>query len=797
MDFDLSQIMDAVDIAFFVIDNDHCIIDCNKAYEDLTGLPKQDMLGTNKQWIPFYGSQRNTLADFIVDQASQDDITQYYGDECKGRYRRDHSYNAEIFFPQLGVNGKWIYCTASPLRDQLGNIIGAVETLQDLTVFKQVEEALILSEQKSKTILDQIEDGYYEVDLKGQVTFLNDAFCRILGYSRDELLGLSYKVFADKSYVEKVYQMFNRVYMNKEPLKELYWEIVRKDGSKRHVQFSVSLMLSSTQEPTGFRGIVRDVTEARNAQKELVGYRDHLEELVHERTFELERLNKQLNREIEERKKAEQELLRGKYFSEDIIKSLPCLFYMIKEDGKFVKWNKNLEMATGYSFEELADNMHAQDYFEGEERDLIIARMNEVFAKGRSSAQAHIVAKDGTRTPYFITGVRTEINEVTYQVGVCIDTADLERAEKALQESEEKLSAILSAVTDYMIIIDRDFNIVWANDLSKRVLGTDLINLKCYSVFHGRLKPCSPCIGKKCFTIGGIEEREGQFADSEGNRIDFWSTTSVVTRWEDGRPKQVLELFRDTTEKKALEAESVRVGQLASLGELAAGVAHEINNPINSIINYSQILLDQLDDHTDDFMILNRIRKEGERVTTIVENLLSFARDSKDKLAPTSIEHVIDAALGLMGKQLQNDGITVKLNFMADLPHISANHQQLQQVALNIISNARYALNQKFSGPHQDKILEIKAEKGRIDSREFIRILFQDRGTGIPKEILNKICDPFFSTKPKDEGTGLGLNISHGIIKKHGGKLWFDSVLGDYTKVVVDLPMKIDPEKVR
>ena len=124
----------------------------------------------------------------------------------------------------------------------------------------------------------------------------------------------------------------------------------------------------------------------------------------------------------------------------------------------------------------------------------------------------------------------------------------------------------------------------------------------------------------------------------------------------------------------------------------------------------------------------------------------------------------------------------------SDLPEIIVRSREIQQVFLNIISNARYALNRKFPGSHENKVLEISGEILELEGRKHLRVIFYDRGAGIPADKLDRICDPFYSSKPKNEGTGLGLSISHGIISDHGGKLKIESNDGEYTRVIIDLP---------
>lgn len=239
----------------------------------------------------------------------------------------------------------------------------------------------------------------------------------------------------------------------------------------------------------------------------------------------------------------------------------------------------------------------------------------------------------------------------------------------------------------------------------------------------------------------------------------------------------------------------MRAGHLASLGELAAGVAHEINNPINSIINYAQLLIDIGQEHGEEIDIPSRILKEGERIASIIRALLSFAREPQEERSPCNIQEILFDALSLAHAQMQKDGIAVSIDFPADLPRITVHTKQIQQVFLNILSNARYTLNQKHKESGDAKLLDIKAELIEVEGHRFIRTIFHDRGMGISPDIRDRLCDPFFTTKSIGEGTGLGLSVSHGIISDHRGRLSFESVEAEYTKVIVDLPLdKVEGE---
>ncbi|MBW1941105.1 MAG: PAS domain-containing sensor histidine kinase [Deltaproteobacteria bacterium] len=251
----------------------------------------------------------------------------------------------------------------------------------------------------------------------------------------------------------------------------------------------------------------------------------------------------------------------------------------------------------------------------------------------------------------------------------------------------------------------------------------------------------------------------------------------------------VIAIFHDITEIKKLQAETMRAAHLASIGELAAGVAHEINNPINGIINLAQLLINKSDPKSLEYDIANRIVKEGDCIANIVSGLLSFARKDNRQKNPINLNEILVDTFALTEVQLRKDGINLKVNTLSNFSEIIGNFQQIEQVFLNIIHNARYALNQRFPEAHKNKILQILCEESTLDGRPCVRIIFLDKGIGIPSNIREKVMDPFFSTKPTEKGTGLGLSISHGIISDHGGHLKIDSIKGEFTKVIIELPI--------
>jgi signal transduction histidine kinase len=237
-----------------------------------------------------------------------------------------------------------------------------------------------------------------------------------------------------------------------------------------------------------------------------------------------------------------------------------------------------------------------------------------------------------------------------------------------------------------------------------------------------------------------------------------------------------------------MEAQLQHAQRMEAIGTLAAGVAHEINNPISGIMGYAEILKERYHGQSRDEDIPSKIIKESDRIAKIVTNLLSFAKDWQEESSSARIQDILTNTLGMIKGRMAKDSIKLSVDVSDNLPDIKARSHEIQQVFLNILSNAHYSLNQRFPGSNENKLLEIQGKPIKLENRNYVRTTFHDRGTGVPKNILNKVCDPFFSTKPPGNGTGLGLAISHSIIQNHGGKLLIESVEGEYTKVMVDLP---------
>jgi C4-dicarboxylate-specific signal transduction histidine kinase len=375
------------------------------------------------------------------------------------------------------------------------------------------------------------------------------------------------------------------------------------------------------------------------------------------------------------------------------------------------------------------------------------------------------------------------------------EIAERRRAEESLRKSEQEFKALsvqfetlLDNIPDRITLVSRDLKVLWANRGGAGDPGGktgDHRGKPCYALRHNRATECTGCPAAATFADGRLGT--ARITTSEGRH---WDLRTVPLAGADGQVENVLELATEVTEKVFLQAETERAARLASIGELAAGVAHEINNPINGIINYAQIICNKSPDNGREHDLASRIMREGDRISAVVRGLLSFARETKSERRPVRMEEILAETFTLTQSQLAREGIRLAVAIPPDLPRVVASPRQIQQVFLNLVSNARYALNQKYPEHHEDKILEISGERIVDGGEVFVRTVFRDNGTGIAAGHLDRVMKPFFSTKPSGKGTGLGLSISHAIVSEHGGRMRIESLEGAYTRVVVELPAR-------
>lgn len=610
-------------------------------------------------------------------QVHKDLIGDHKGEYCYSAYeKRDQICEGcplDLAFKQGGIhrdersvsdNGKVLHVeiTASPIRDASGKIVAGIEVVRDISHHKWAEELIRMSKQDWIDTFDTIDDIITVHDNNFNIIKTNKAAESAFGISVKEIVkSKCFSVFHGKDKPPDDCPSCTCIDKGK-PITNEYYE----PHLKKYLEIKAIPRLDPYNKPLGIIHIVRDITNRKKMENELLNHRNHLTELVEEKTADLTSAINLLNNEIASRKHAEDSLRLSEKKYRDLYNNAPDMYHTLNKDKIIIDCNETEAKMLGYRKEEIIgrpvtdflteeSRLLTEQYFSELKKDTVLKNMKRTFVK-----------KDGTTFP-----------------------------------------AIINEYADF---------------------------------------------------------------DENGQII---TTRSIA---------------RDVTDLQRAEAEALRAAHLASLGELAAGVAHEINNPINGIINYAELISKKSAIESKEHDISERIIMESERIASIVGGLLAFARDNRDEKKPVDIHEILSDALALTKAQLRIDGIHINNNVTNGLPLLLAQPQQIEQVFLNILSNARFALNQQYPGEHPNKVLDINGTKITINDRPYVRIIFRDHGTGIPREIKDQIMNPFFSTKPAKMGTGLGLSISHGIINNHGGNILIESVPGKFTEVIIEIP---------
>jgi signal transduction histidine kinase len=406
-------------------------------------------------------------------------------------------------------------------------------------------------------------------------------------------------------------------------------------------------------------------------------------------------------------------------------------------------------------------------------RDIPVLFLSASMGAVEERMDAYRCGADGfIRKPY-------DGRELAAQVRATLDLSghnELRLLRQALNEERARIEAsrqnffnLVESSPDGFLILSREGGLTFANRIAEEVfciasrVPEDLVNDVLVN-------------GRKAFETT-IQKGEGSLTVE---------VRVVPTLWE-GEPVHLV-CLRDITERKTMELQLRQQQRLEAIGTLAGGVAHEINNPINGIMNYAQLILDGMPEHSPLGVYAEGIIQETERVAGIVRNLLAFARRDREPRGMVSVEHTLHDALSLIRTVIRHDQITLTVSLAEGLPMVRGRAQQLQQVFVNLLTNARDALNERFPGHDPDKQILVDASCEDRSCEPWVCVSVTDRGCGMSRQVLARILDPFFTTKPLGVGTGLGLSISHGIVQEHGGALKVTSEQGKGSCFRVELP---------
>ena len=420
-------------------------------------------------------------------------------------------------------NVKW-FSFLSTLAIKDGELVGQTGVAQNITERRWADEQLRLSEEKYRTILEGMEEGYAEVDLRGTYVFVNDAFCRITGRSRDEVLDTNYKEIFDRKHQKLLYDAYHKVYLTGEAIQDLAYEVTRKDGAKRLVEESVKLRTDAAGNPIGFTGIRRDCTDRKQAENAL--------------------------RESEEKYRT-------------ILESITDSYYEIDLSGNLTFFNSALVRLLGYSPEELM-GMNNRDYADPEHAKRGFQALQEMYATGAEVTELdwELIRKDGTRR--YVEASATLRHDAAGTIigfrGVARDVTERKQAEDALRESEERYRDLVENAQDIIYTHDLKGNYISSNKAGEEITGYSLeeslkLNLQ-QTIAPEYLEKAREMLARK---LAGedITAYELELIAKDGHRVPIEVNTRLVM--QDGIPVGINGIARDITQRKAAEAELRRL----------------------------------------------------------------------------------------------------------------------------------------------------------------------------------------------------------------------------------------------
>ncbi len=389
------------------------------------------------------------------------------------------------------------------------------------------------------------------------------------------------------------------------------------------------------------------------------------------------------------------------------------------------------------------------------------------------------------------------INGETLLYSIIHDVSARVASQRALSESETRFRELVEAAPE-AIFIEAGHKFVFVNQAAIQLFGAQtaeqLIGMPVMSRFHPNYhENISERIAQLRSGIKSVPPNEEVYLRLDGTPVPV-DVSAISIRYNNEDSAVVF--CRDITERKRvetirmeMEASQRQQQKLEAIGTLAGGVAHEINNPLSGIMNYAELIREDIGENSPASAYAQSIVDETERIAVIVKNLLQFSRQEKQTHSYASIYDIINQTVSLINTIIKKDQILLDIDIEEGLPRIKCRSQQIQQVLMNLLTNARDALNEKYQDFSENKIIRVRCSGFESEGRRWLRLSVEDTGLGIPKIIRERIFEPFFSTKPKERGTGLGLSISFGIVQDHHGRIEVESEAGSYTRFILILPV--------
>jgi PAS domain S-box-containing protein len=672
--------------------------------------------------------------------------------------------------------------SAQDLMDAISNALNTAPqapslSLDGMEVLNQYSERLVSKlEEKNieltaavnqlglqTTALETAADAILITDRQGTILWVNPAFTTMTGYSSEEAVGQTPRILKSGKHDSEFYRQF--------------WHTIKvghlwrgeftnrsKDGSIRYDEHTVSPVIGPDGEVTHYVGVMHDVTERKHAEEELRDTHAQLRQLLDHS---------------------------------------PAVMYALKVEGETITphlVSENINRLLGFAAEETLSFEWWLGRLHPEDRDRALAGLDETFREDVSRTEYRVQHKDGTFR--WIEDnrrlIRDERGQPSELVGVWTDNTERRRAQDELRESERRFSDMLGNLQLVAATLDCDARITYCNDYLLRLTGwdrEDVLGKSWFEVFvPAEARPELKALHASLIAdLPDSWHHENEIVTRAGERrLISWNNT--VLRSASGEVIGTASIGEDITDRKSLEKQLLRTQRMESLGTLAGGIAHDLNNLFMPILMGAS-LIRRVETSEATRKAVDNIERCVRRGTDLVKQVLLFARGlggSRIVIDTASIVKEVES----IARSTFPKNVTFVTTISPNLPMLSGDPTQLTQVLLNLCVNARDAMPAggqiTVSMGSTDVEPHYAAAHGGTGGGRYVVIEVADSGTGIAPEIIDRIFEPFFTTKETGQGTGLGLSTTIGIVRSHGGFLTVSSEAGRGSSFKVYFPALFD-----
>jgi len=630
----------------------------------------------------------------------------------------------------------------------------------DSALSQEEEEDRGESSEALRRLLDKAPVGYQSLDDQGRLVDVSDTWLKIMGYSRDEVLG---RWFGDFLTLESRSRLRQHLHELEESgaLGSVQLPMVRKDGAPLLIEYEHCLEEAVPGRLWRVHCLLRDLTERQRAEEAL--------------------------RQSEARYRAMFEHLKS-----------GVVVYEAKDEGDdFIIRDFN---AAAEGMEKVPRQKvigrRLLEAFPGAEDFGLLDLLRRVWKTGQPEDHPAAFYQDDKRAGWRENFVyKLPSGEV---VAIYDDVTQRKRAEEDITMAHAELNQIFHAAASGMWLLDKEFNILKANQTLASMLGLDveaMTGRKCHEVFPGPRCHQPDCPVRRLLAGENRVEIEEEKLNRRGAKARCL-VTAVTQKGPAGEILGVIEDFKDITEFRRLEKQLAQAQKMEAIGTLAGGIAHDFNNILGAIMGYTELASHELAEAHPTQVKLAQVLKACERAKNLVQQILSFSRQTEQERRPVQLGPIIHEALELLRASLPTT-IEIRENVESGPDLILADPTQIHQVLMNLCANAAHAMREGGGR------LEVSLKKVELDDQStpeyldlgpgtYSRLTVSDTGHGMDRQTMERIFEPFFTTKPPGEGTGMGLSVIHGIVKSHGGTITASSQPGQGATFKVYLPLMDD-----